>query len=115
MWAPALRKAGVRYRKPYQTRHTYASMMLMAGRARYVGCEQMGHTDWSLIVKRYSFVHAGGWTESSKALVTTPLQMIQRKAERGDSFRLPNNEFCKLQIQRCQRFQDCHSCQGALP
>jgi integrase len=31
MWAVALRKAKVRYRKPYQTRHTYASMMLMAG------------------------------------------------------------------------------------
>ncbi len=24
-WVPAMRKAGVRYRRPYQTRHTYAS------------------------------------------------------------------------------------------
>jgi len=28
MWAHAVKKAGVRYRRPYQTRHTYASMML---------------------------------------------------------------------------------------
>ncbi len=31
MWVPAMKKAGVRYRRPYQTRHTYASMMLSAG------------------------------------------------------------------------------------
>lgn len=30
-WIPALRLAKVRYRNPYQTRHTYASMMLTAG------------------------------------------------------------------------------------
>src|SRR5439155_13857888 len=54
MWAPALRKAGVRYRKPYQTRHTYASMMLMAGEHVMWVAKQMGHTDWSLTPKRYS-------------------------------------------------------------
>jgi integrase len=31
LWQWALKKAGVRYRYPYQTRHTYASMMLSAG------------------------------------------------------------------------------------
>ena len=31
IWVLGCRKAGVRYRKPYQTRHTYASMMLTAG------------------------------------------------------------------------------------
>ena len=40
---------------------------------------------------------------------------LKAEAEKGDSFRLPNNEVCKLQIQRCQRSQDCHRCQGALP
>jgi integrase len=54
MWTPALRRAGVRYRKPYQTRHTYASMMLMAGENVMWVAQQMGHTDWSLTAKRYS-------------------------------------------------------------
>src|SRR5438874_4124793 len=54
MWIPALKKAGVRYRKPYQTRHTYASMMLMAGENPMWVAKQMGHTDWSLTAKRYS-------------------------------------------------------------
>ena len=31
MWTRILKKAKVRYRYPYQMRHTYASMMLMAG------------------------------------------------------------------------------------
>jgi integrase len=31
-WGRAIRKAKVAYRKPYQTRHTYASMMLSAGK-----------------------------------------------------------------------------------
>src|SRR5262245_64719659 len=54
MWAPALRRAGVRYRKPYQTRHTYASMALMAGESPMWVAKQMGHTDWSLTAKRYA-------------------------------------------------------------
>ena len=54
MWIPALKKAGVRYRKPYQTRHTYASMMLMAGENPMWVAKQMGHTDWSLTAKRYA-------------------------------------------------------------
>jgi integrase len=54
MWAPALRKAGVRYRKAYATGHTYASMMLAAGESPMWVATQMGHTDWSLTAKRYA-------------------------------------------------------------
>jgi len=52
-WIPALRKAGVRYRNPYQTRHTYASMMLTAGENPMWVAKQMGHKDWGMIRKRY--------------------------------------------------------------
>ena len=54
MWTPALRKAKVRYRKPYATRHTYASMLLAAGESAMWVAVQMGHTDWSLTAKRYA-------------------------------------------------------------
>jgi len=30
-WIPTLRLSGVRYRRPYQTWHSYTSMMLTAG------------------------------------------------------------------------------------
>ncbi len=52
-WLPALRKAKVRYRYPYQTRHTYASMMLSAGENPLWVAAQMGHKDWSMIVRTY--------------------------------------------------------------
>ena len=52
-WVYALRKAGVRYRRPYQTRHTYASMMLTAGENPVWVATQMGHRDWSMIIRVY--------------------------------------------------------------
>jgi integrase len=43
-WRPTLRRLGIRYRRPYCCRHTYATMMLMAG-ARPAWCaKQMGHS-----------------------------------------------------------------------
>lgn len=53
LWIPAVRKAGVRYRRPYQTRHTYASMMLSSREHPMWVAQQMGHSDWSMIAKRY--------------------------------------------------------------
>jgi len=53
MWTPALRRAKVRYRYPYQTRHTYASMMLSSGEHPMWVAQQMGHRDWSMIIRRY--------------------------------------------------------------
>lgn len=44
LWAHALKRAGVRYRRPYQTRHTYASMMVSAGEPLAWISKQMGHT-----------------------------------------------------------------------
>jgi integrase len=53
-WTVALEKAGVRYRRPYQTRHTYASMMLSSGENPVFVAPQMGHVDWSMLVKVYA-------------------------------------------------------------
>ena len=48
-----MKKAGVRYRRPYQTRHTYASMMLSAGEHPIWVAKQMGHSDWTMIAQDY--------------------------------------------------------------
>lgn len=58
-WIPTLKKAGVRYRNPYQTRHTYASMMLTAGEHPMWVAKQMGHRDWTMIARIY-----GRWIPS---------------------------------------------------
>lgn len=52
-WAHILKKAKVRYRNPYQTRHTYASMLLSRGENPLWVAQQMGHVDTEMIVKHY--------------------------------------------------------------
>jgi integrase len=52
-WIPILRKAGVRYRNPYQTRHTYASTLLSANENPWWVAEQMGHVDVEMVFKHY--------------------------------------------------------------
>lgn len=77
-WIPALRKAKVRYRNPYQTRHTYASMMLSAGEHPMWVAKQMGHTSWMMIARVYGrYIPNDGDTSGSKAaeLFGTPVQI----------------------------------------
>ena len=52
-WELALKKTGIRYRRPYQTRHTYASMMLTAGESPIWVAQQMGHSDMQMISRVY--------------------------------------------------------------
>lgn len=53
VWQPALKKAGVKYRNPYQTRHTFASALLSRGENPLWVAAQMGHKDWGQIRKVY--------------------------------------------------------------
>jgi len=53
VWMPALARAGVTYRNPYQTRHTFASMLLSRGEQPMWVAQQMGHKDWGQIRKVY--------------------------------------------------------------
>lgn len=43
-WIPTLKRLGIRYRRPYQCRHTNATMRLMAGQRLAYAAQQMGHT-----------------------------------------------------------------------
>ena len=52
-WRPALKKAGIRYRNPYQTRHTYASMLVSEGENLWWLAQQMGHETIEMIMKHY--------------------------------------------------------------
>lgn len=54
MWISALKRAKVRYRIPYQTRHTYASTLLQAGEPVQWVATQLGHKDWAFTAKTYS-------------------------------------------------------------
>lgn len=68
LWAKAVRESGVRYRRPYQTRHTYASMMLSAGEHPMWVAGQMGHSDWTMIARVYGrWMPAADLSAGSKA------------------------------------------------
>lgn len=43
-WAPMLRRLGIRYRRPYNMRHSYATSMLMAGMKPAFCAKQLGHS-----------------------------------------------------------------------
>ena len=53
VWTPALKKAGIEYRPPIQTRHSFATMMLSVGED--VGWVQnmLGHSSLQMIFQRY--------------------------------------------------------------
>lgn len=53
-WKHVLRRAGVRYRYPYQMRHTFASMLLSAGENVMWVASQLGHRDWTMTARRYA-------------------------------------------------------------
>lgn len=71
LWTYALTRAGVRYRKPYQTRHTYASMMLSAGEHPMWVAKQMGHSDWTMIARVY-----GRWMPDADKLAGSRAEAI---------------------------------------
>jgi len=52
-WNPLIKRTGLRHRPAYNTRHTYASMMLTAGENPMWVAHQMGHSDWGMIRKVY--------------------------------------------------------------
>ncbi|MCA2422284.1 MULTISPECIES: tyrosine-type recombinase/integrase [Vibrio] len=54
IWYPTLRKAKLRPRNPYQTRHTYATLLLASGEAPEWIANQMGHTTTTMLFRVYS-------------------------------------------------------------
>ena len=53
VWIPALNKAGVTYRAPIQTRHSFATMMLSAGEDVGWAQNMLGHSSLQMIFQRY--------------------------------------------------------------
>lgn len=53
MWIPLCKRAKVRYRTPYQVRHTYASALLTSGTNPWYVAQQLGHVDVTMVFKTY--------------------------------------------------------------
>lgn len=53
-WYPLLENAHIEKRNPYQTRHTFASLMLTAGEDPFWVSRQLGHKNLQMTLKRYA-------------------------------------------------------------
>ncbi len=53
-WKPTIKKLGMRYRVPYQCRHTYATLNLMAGANPMWVSRMMGHANMQMLLTTYS-------------------------------------------------------------
>ncbi|MGR5220295.1 Arm DNA-binding domain-containing protein [Vibrio parahaemolyticus] len=54
VWYPAIERAGLKLRNPYQTRHTFATLLLAAGESPEWIANQMGHTTTTMLFRVYS-------------------------------------------------------------
>ncbi len=54
VWKPTLEKMGIAYRRPYETRHTAATLWLAAGEAPEWIARQMGHSNTKMLFEIYS-------------------------------------------------------------
>ena len=79
-WATMMRRAKVRYRNPYQTRHTFASTLLSTGVNPLYVAKQMGHTDTTMITRTY-----GRWLEQDSDVLPDLFLKVEteQKAQSG--------------------------------
>ncbi len=83
-WRRILAAAGVRYRNPYQTRHTFASNLLMLGAIPLYVATQMGHADTTMVVRTYGKWIAEGVDSGKRARLMH--LYAQTNPKRNDEF-----------------------------
>lgn len=71
IWEAAVRRAGIRYRKAYQSRHTYACWSLSAGANPSFIATQMGHASAQMVYNVY-----GAWMPESSS---EQVEMLSQK------------------------------------
>jgi integrase len=68
VWAPVLRRAALRYRKPHTLRHTCASMLIEAGEPLTYVQQQLGHHSPAFTLKIYGHLLPRGTRRAVDAL-----------------------------------------------
>jgi len=87
VWAPILRRAGLRYRKPHTLRHTYASLLIDMGQPLTYVQHQLGHHSAAFTLKVYGHLLPRGDRRAVDALDDAPAAPIRNPAataEPGD-------------------------------
>jgi integrase len=84
IWNPALVRAGLRHRNPYQTRHTFASLMLEQHEDPAWVARMLGHTSLRMLYERYGkFIRHR--TRHDGEQFTRALREAAARSEEGDN------------------------------
>ncbi|MCU9949809.1 site-specific integrase [Pseudomonas sp. PDM13] len=79
-WRPILKGLGIRYRKPYNCRHTYATMCLMSGMNPAFIAQQLGNSVQMLLSTYARWINSGSdWTEIAK--LNTGIKSVSTSAD----------------------------------
>ncbi|MFJ2544834.1 site-specific integrase [Pseudomonas sp. NPDC087612] len=66
-WRPVLKELGIRYRPPYNCRHTYATICLMSGLNPAFISQQLGHSVQMLLSTYARWINSSSdWSELEK-------------------------------------------------
>lgn len=80
-WTPTLKLLGIRYRRPYNMRHTYASSMLMAGMTPAFCARQLGHSV-EMFLRTYAKWIDNQRDDAEMARLESSLEVPQKKQTR---------------------------------
>lgn len=76
-WVPTLKVLGIRYRRPYDMRHTYATALLMADVKVAMGAKQMGHSI-EMFLRTYAKWIDGAQTDYEMSKVEASFDVAQK-------------------------------------
>lgn len=86
-WKEILEIAEVRFRNPYQTRHSFASNLLMLGANPLYVASQLGHADTTLVMRTYGkWVHAGLEDDKRQRLLQLYRQSNEKRVDEFPRF-----------------------------
>jgi integrase len=71
-WKPTLKKLGIRWRRPYNTRHTFATSALMTGAPPAYIADQLGHS-LKMLLERYARWIPANDKGSAKAMLAAAM------------------------------------------
>jgi integrase len=91
-WKPTLKRLGIRQRRAYATRHTYATVALMGGVNPAYIAAQLGHTNSKMLFETYSrwieSADKGAQRAAMAALLTAPIYPRTIPGEGGGEAKL---------------------------
>ena len=83
-WVRMLKRLGIRYRRPYKMRHSFATAMLMAGVTPAFCARQLGHSV-EMFLNTYSKWIDGGQNDLGMARLESSLSSLQLPHKKGNT------------------------------